>query len=134
MTPQPWIAALTVLGFILTAGGLIAAYLSAKRQPGLEEKRIEKSQELSKAYMAEIAELTRQQSDGAVGYMINVRYHALYAENQLIRPTIESIEYLAAEDSKRLIEMILVSTRGNLIWAGVGLMLSSAASLWSVFI
>lgn len=132
------VAFLSIVGFVVTAGGIVAAYRSAKRALANEDRRVEMSERLQREEHAEHEALRAEKLEKSVedseAEAINARYESYYSEAGLVRPTLEALGHLAAYESKRLAVDVLVSTRGNLIWAGVGLLISTGASVWSLFI
>jgi len=59
----------------------------------------------------------------------DVRFHA----EGLVRPTLDNIELLPMYESLRLLSVILKSAKGDLLAAGAGVVVSTAASLGSLF-
>ena len=129
------VAVLIVVGFLLTAGNLVAAFLSVRKQVFKEEKRIVDSKALAEEEHAEMDARTPEQgADAAFSAAIHEKYRIRYDERDLIRPNMGNLAYLSAYEAKRIVEMSLDSTRGNLIWAGVGLLVSTVAGVWSIWV
>lgn len=128
---NPWrlpLALLTGVGALVTILGLLAAYQSARRQAQAAGKRISDSQRLAAAEKREHDRRADQSLE------INAHYENIYAVSDLIRPSYGNASYLAALESKRLLSLILDATRGNLLWAGAGLIISSAASITGLLV
>jgi hypothetical protein len=104
MDARLWIAVLIVVGFALTASNGVGAFLSAKRRLGRLGQRISSSQK----YIAE-------QSDAPVS------------------PGMTSIDF-SAHEAVEVVLHALQSSRTNLTLAGVGLLISTVASLMALFV
>lgn len=127
------IAALYVLGLVLTVAGLALAYLGARKQLKLEDRRIDESRQLAGEERAAMDARKPEQVTAEYSATIYERFEAQYAARDLIRPTYDNLPYLAAFEARRLAGIILDGSRGNLSWAGVGVILSTAASVWSLW-
>ncbi|WP_431221310.1 hypothetical protein [Leifsonia xyli] len=141
----------TIVGFLFTAGGLVAAYVSARRQVKKERNRVGAIEKLTGDEIAEqraandeaqarrargefpshveLSDWTRQLSEERVA-----RYERQHAELGSTRASWASQPFLAAHESVRVAGLVLDSTRSALILAGVGLVISTAASVGSLFL
>ncbi|WP_426520994.1 hypothetical protein ACPPVQ_09680 [Diaminobutyricibacter sp. McL0618] len=129
------VAGLIVVGFLLTAGNLLGAFVSVRKQVSTEEQRISDSKALSEDERADMAARTAEQErDVEHSGAIQEKYNTLYDQRGLIRPSYDNLVYLSAYESKRIVGLTLDSTRDNLIWAGVGLFVSTIAGVWSLWL
>jgi len=65
---------------------------------------------------------------------IHEKYRLLYEQRGLIRPNNGNLAYLPAFEAQRIVGLTLDASRDNLIWAGVGLLVSTAAGVWSLWL
>lgn len=126
------LAIATVLGFALTAGNIIAAYVGARKQLATEDERIATAGRLFTEEMAELKALSERTAETSTA--LHAKYKALYESHGLVRPSYDNLADLSAYESRRLVGVLLTASRGNLIWAGVGLLISTVASVVSLFI
>lgn len=120
---EPWRTILllaTVGGALLAAGGLIAAYRSAKREYKAAGVRVEAMGQLMKRLEAD-----------PKGDM--EAYRREFAEHDLEMPTWGNLVQLALFESRRLFGNIAAGSRSQLIVAGSGLLLSTFASAASLY-
>lgn len=62
------------------------------------------------------------------------KYRLLYEQRGLIRPNYGNLAYLPAYEAQRIVGLTLDASRDNLIWAGVGLLVLTAAGIWSLWL
>lgn len=62
------------------------------------------------------------------------KYRLLYEQRGLIRPSNSNLAYLPAYEAQRVVGLTLDASRNNLLWAGVGLLISTAAGIWSLWL
>jgi hypothetical protein len=145
MTDLAWTVTLTsgtVVGFLLTVGGIVAAFAGAKRQVSRAGGRIRRIEELMAEEVAATKTYWSEHTRGEGEFTsfaaeipeIEERFEHLYSKEGLVRPTLSRIELLAPLESVRLLNIILDSSRVNLFWAGIGVLLLSAASAVSLFV
>lgn len=125
----------TIAGFLVTVGGLVAAYLGARREYRDSKARVDKMQELAEA---ELADNPPPPSPGDAEVLIFMgaddKWDAIYAEHDLTRPTYDNTVFLAAYESRRLLGLVLNSTRRDFLVAAFGLLISTAASVGSIYL
>lgn len=124
------LVALTLIGSGLTIWGLVSAYFNARREVSRAGDRIETGKRLAAEEQAAIDALSIRTEQSTSE--IHARFERKYAEHGIVRPSRAESSYLAAHETKRLVGLLLDSTRSNLIWAGVGLVLSTIASAASL--
>ncbi|MGO4594018.1 hypothetical protein AB4Z18_09375 [Leifsonia sp. 2TAF2] len=130
-----WIAAaMTVVGFLLTAGNLVAAFLGVRRQVSVEETRIRDSEALAEQESTEMAARTPAEITAEGSAAVHEKYRLLYEQRGLIRPNHGNLVYLPAYEAQRIVGLTLDASRDNLLWAGIGLLVSTAASVWSLWL
>lgn len=130
-----WIVAgLTVVGFLLTAGNLLAAFLGVRRQVTVERTRISDSEALAAQERAEMDSRAPAQITAEVSAAIHEKYRLLYEQRGLIRPNYGNLAYLPAYEAQRIVGLTLDASRDNLVWAGVGLLVSTGAGIWSLWL
>ncbi len=61
-------------------------------------------------------------------------WDAVYARHDVVRPSYGNLTQLAARESERLLDAVLRATRGDVLIALTGLLLSTAGSVWSLFL
>ena len=131
-----WIvSALTVTGFSLTAGGLISAFFSARRRIAVEAGRVKEMRRLAAEEAAEMKARTPDEERSPLfSSAIHARYDGLYAESGLFRPSKGNLAHMPALEAQRLLRLVFQSSRLDLGWAGLGLLLSTVASVWSLWL
>lgn len=122
---------LTLIGSGLTIWGLVSAYFNARSEVSRAGDRIETGKKLAAQEQAAIEALTVIRTQQATSE-IHSRFERKYAEHDLVRPSRAESPYLAAHETKRLVGLLLDSTRSNLVWAGVGLLISTLAAAASL--
>jgi hypothetical protein len=129
------LAVATVLGFVITSAGLIAVFVSARREYREAGARIETMRRLAREEKAEHNLVDGQAANaGDLNSEINARYEVIYANHDLVRPSLGLVGYQSAHESQRLLGLVLDSTRRDFAIAIVGLLVSTVASVWSLFI
>jgi hypothetical protein len=128
------VAGLVVVGFLLTAANLVAAFDSVRKQVSAEEKRIADSKALAQQERDEDLARPKERVTEESSTALHEKYIQLYKARGLIRPQMDNLAYLAAYEAKRIVGLTLDSTRDNLIWAGIGLMVSTVAGVWSFWL
>jgi hypothetical protein len=71
---------------------------------------------------------------GAENDRINKEFEVRYAERDLLRPSFDSLVYLAVHESQRLMTLVLKSSRRDFGVAIIGVVVSTVASAWSLYI
>lgn len=150
MDPRTWLVIATAAGFFITIGGLVAAWLGARREYHDATRRIDKMAELAAAEKAESdARHERYQASLPTDLEERIAYNATYsaegdernaywtdeyAKWDLVRPSIRHSTSLAAYESKRLLGLVLNSTRRDFLIAAFGLLVSTGASVGSLYL
>lgn len=135
MDLRTWLVIATIAGFAITVGGLVAAYIGARREYIDAAKRVDKMEELAKAELADHPPPPEALDDASLLFFgADEKWDAIYAEHDLTRPTYENTVYLAAFESRRLLGLVLNSTRRDFLVAAFGLLISTAASVGSLFL
>lgn len=127
MDLRTWLVIATIVGFLITIGGLVAAWFSARREYNDAEVRIDNLERLNRE------ERTEERGDEPAEER-HARWTAEYQEHDLIRPTRDNVPYIAAYESRRLLGLVLKSTRRDFLVAAFGLLVSTAASVGSLFL
>lgn len=134
----------TIVGGIVTAWGVIGGLFTARRELNAAEERIGTMQRLMAQESEESAAHRKEHSDGLYAAPWDMRQfldapeevaaasEARFAEAGIVRPELSKIELLPMHESVRLLRIIFSSARGDLITAGVGLVISTAASALSL--
>lgn len=126
---------LTVLGFLITVGGLIAAWVGARREYDDAQTRVDKMEGLAKAELEDVPPPPGGPDRLLIPIMgADDRWDAIYAENGLTRPTYNNTVFLAAYESRRLLGLVLNSTGRDFLIAAFGLLVSTGASVGSLFL
>lgn len=118
----------TVIGAAMTAAGLIRVFIDARREYENAGRRIETMQRLASEEEVESEGVT-----GDEACAIHAKYIQLYKAHDLVRPDFGNVAYLSAFESKRLMGLVLRETKGDFALAVIGLVVSTAAgvaSLW----
>ena len=123
----------TVVGFLITAYGLIQAYRGAVRQVGVSDERLRESKRLFAEWRAETAALGRQFTE-AQSEEMNARYAALFEERGLLTPSFGNAPFQAAFEARHAVRQAVEGARANLLWAGLGLVILTTASAWSLYV
>lgn len=124
----------TVLGFVITILGLVAAWYSARKEFDHAQARIDKMEELAKAELEDNPPPPGDRSSMILFMGRDEKWDAIYAQNGLTRPTYDNTVFLAAYESRRLLCLVLNSTRRDFLIAVGGLLISTAASVGSLFL
>ena len=123
------------MGFGVTVGGLVAAYVGARREYRDSEARVVLMQELAEA---ELADHPPPSSSGDAEVLLFMgaddKWDAIYAQHGLTRPTYDNTVFLAAYESRRLLGLVLNSTKRDFLVAAGGLLVSTAASVGSLYL
>lgn len=123
----------TVLGFLITVIGLVAAWYNARKQYDEAKTRIDDLERLGEQERAE----AKAHQDAATREESQARYDRWtleYERHDLIRPTYSNLPYISAYESRRLLGLLLESTRRDFLVAAFGLLVSTAASVGSLFV
>jgi hypothetical protein len=134
---EPWrtiLLVFTIFGFLVTVGGLVAAYRSARREYSDAADRITLMRDITKREQQSHAALEPGPDLDIRNEAINQEYEQIYAKNDLVRPSYDNIVYLAQYESQRLLGMVLNGTRRDFLIAGVGLLVSTVASSGSLYL
>ncbi|MCJ1710367.1 hypothetical protein MT344_04110 [Clavibacter michiganensis subsp. phaseoli] len=122
---------LTLLGFALTAGGLLEAALGARRTLKQEEGRVAKLKELDDAEEAERKTLP-EDAEGAEAFY--AKWTAEYAKHGLTRSSMGNMTDIPFIESARVVGLVLGSTVRGAWTAAAGLVVSTGASIWSFWL
>lgn len=133
MDLRTWLVILTVAGFVITVGGLVAAWIGARREYDDASRRIDKMEELSRGERADQPENRRSETTEEATAR-HERWTAEYAKHGLTRPTYDNMVFLAAYESRRLLGLVLKSTGRDFLVAAFGLLVSTGASVGSLFL
>jgi len=125
---------MTVIGFLLTAGNLLAAFVGVRRQVAVERTRIRDSEALATQERTEMDNRPPAEITAEASAAIYEKYRLLYEQRGLIRPSNSNLAYLPAYEAQRVVGLTLDASRDNLLWAGVGLLVSTAAGIWSLWL
>lgn len=132
MDLRAWLVILTVVGFLITIGGLIAAWVGARREYRDAETRIDNLERLGEAERADGRE--NRSDTEAQSKARHEKWDAEYAKHDLIRVTYDNLPYIAAYESRRLLGLVLNSTGRDFLVAAFGLLVSTGASVGSLFL
>ncbi|MFJ3426248.1 hypothetical protein [Leifsonia aquatica] len=128
------VAGVTVIGFLLTAGNLLAAFFGVRRQVTTERTRIRDSEVLAAQERAEMDNRAPAEITAEASAAIHEKYRLQYEERGLVRPNNSNLAYLPAYEAQRVVGLTLDASRDNLLWAGVGLLVLTAAGIWSLWL
>jgi len=127
MTTASLLAIATILGAALSIYGLVAAYFDAARELRSAEARVAVATRLLESaqdYQSS-SDLSREEFDA--------EQNREYEAHSIEKPTYGNMPYLALIETRRLLSLLFAATRGNLITAGIGLIVSTLASVGSLF-
>lgn len=130
----------TLLGAALTVYGLIRALVEARKEATAAERRVQVMKELADEEKQEHEAVARRREAGddfdmgAENERINQAFTEKYAEHDIIRPSMGNVAHLAAYESRRLLSLVLGSTRRDFTVAIVGVVVSTAASAASLYV
>jgi len=137
---------LTILGALATVWGVVGGYYAAKREVRKAEERNDKMRTLLDQESEHRVRFQAERGMDLIPIPADFREfldappevagpsEERFAEAGLTRPTLSRIELLSMQESVRLLRIILDSARGNLITAGLGLVLATVASAWSLYL
>jgi hypothetical protein len=118
----------TIMGFLLTVGGLIAAFISAAKE--VEASGIRYLKSLRLAAEEKLANQNRLKADpSSSGIDMNHEFIRRYSAEGLIRPSFGNFTYVPALEARRLLKLTLQGARVNLVVDGIGLTVSTAATV-----
>ncbi|MBF4621512.1 hypothetical protein [Clavibacter sp. VKM Ac-2542] len=123
---------LTLLGFVLTAGGLIEAAVQARRTLTREALRVRKFHELGEAEQTALEsgpDPTDSQWDQHVA-----QWEAEYRRHDLLRPSFDASAIAPLYEAERVVRLVLGSTVAGTVTALIGLLIGTLASVWSLWI
>ncbi|UKF32460.1 hypothetical protein [Clavibacter phaseoli] len=123
---------LTVLGFILTTGGLLGAAIQARRVLKLEAVRIDCFHALGEAEKAE-REGAQDETDAEYDETIE-KWEAAYRVHGLLRPSYDNMNAAPLFEAERVVRLVLGSTTMGTLVALSGLLVGTTASVWSLWI
>ena len=124
---------MTVLGFALTSGGLLAAVISAFREVEASRLRIWKSMRLAAEERCAIAAEQKRNPHSTLTDTTHT-FMRRYAADKLIRPNYNNVIYIPALEARRLVKLTLQGAVVNLVVAGIGLAVSTAASIIALIV
>lgn len=154
------IAALYVVGFALTGWGLFNAVIATQRDIIKAKDRIPQLERLEARQRAESQQLQQKQDADREARVetnggrqlspqeheaweaewkpafaeMHARHDAEHAEHGLARATLHNLPRLAQYESQWLLQRILDSNRWNLVLVGSGLVVTTIASVTSLFL
>lgn len=139
---QATLLTLTIVGFVVTAFGLWRIYRDARNEARAAQQRLKLMPELLEWERAIDARLkARFEAQGLSPASIDaglnasrVVWDSVYARHGVVRPSYETLTELAARESQRLLDAVLLATRGDVAIALSGLSLSTIASACSLFL
>lgn len=134
---RSWLVVATIAGFLITLGGLVAAWVSARREYRDAQRRADKLEELSAEEKAEGAAMSEDPNHPRWSVPAEDRHAewaARFAAHDLIRPNLGNMAFIAAYESRRLLGLVLKSTGREFLVAAFGLLISTAASVGSLFL
>lgn len=134
---RSWLVVATIAGFLITLGGLTAAWIGARREYKDAQTRIDWLEKLSAEEKAEGAAMTADPTHPrwqVPGEERNAEWAVKFAEHDLIRPNYGNLAFIAAYESRRLLGLVLSSTGRDFLVAAFGLLVSTAASVGSLFL
>ncbi len=102
------------------------------RDPALD--RLDKMRELGEAEEADSSAAAKHAETTEDVQARHARWTSEYERYGLVRPTWENMVLLAAHESQRLLGLVLNSTRRDFLLAGFGLLVSTGASIGSLFL
>jgi hypothetical protein len=127
--------AITIAGALLALGGIVAALFSSTVHEGEVNTRSATRGRLASEEKGERDQLDPHRADAAERSAEHVaRWEARYAAHQIVRPANGNLGDLAALEGKRLQLDGLGKTRWELALAGVGVILSTAGSILSLYV
>jgi len=133
-TMQIVMLVLTLAGAGIAAWGLVSAYMGTRSQTSAANERIETRTRLQAEEKAEHAQIdTSIRNAGDLNKAIFDKYEALYSTQSIVRPTRANLPDLAALEAQRLQLDGVGSTRQGLVVAAVGLVISTAGGVLSLF-
>lgn len=122
------------VGFILTAWGLIGAFLAARRDLVLSEEMFQRDESIQAEEIVEAeAGIGRGWSLDEQREIID-RYRARHDANGWPRPSGYSEGARSGAEAIYILRKLLIAARNNLILAGIGLLVSSVASIVALFV
>ncbi|MGO4300405.1 hypothetical protein [Leifsonia sp. RAF41] len=137
MDLRAWLVVATIAGFLITLGGLVAAWVSARREYADAQRRIDKMKELGEAEKAENDAIAADPSHprrAVPADQRNAEWTAKFTEHDLVRASWGNLSFIAAYESRRLLGVVLKSTGREFVVAAFGLLISTAASVGSLFL
>lgn len=153
------VAALYVLGLVFTGWGLFNAVITTQRDLITAKQRIHTLERLDVKHKAEralvdselsverdafYASLNRDPLPGdhkawderqrARLDVLTAQHDAEYVRLDLVRATLGNLPRLAQYESQWVIQRLIDSNKINLVLLGVGIVMSTIASIWSLFL
>lgn len=140
---------LTVGGAVVTIWGFVEGYRGARREYAEAQRRIDALERLSalsraeheprmEAYRAALRAADDRSAVEALHKGLNDQrnsaFDAVYRSHGLSRTTAGNLTFIAAYESRRLLGLVLDSTGRDFLIAGIGLVISTVASAWSLFL
>jgi hypothetical protein len=132
----------TVLGCALTVLGLVNAYRSAKNQLDVATERLRRTEELMEVEDKELKDFQAKTGDWMnlespsefyFNPEIGARSEARFQAAGLDRP-VSNLETLPLLEMRRFLGEVFAKSRNDLLTAGLGLIVSTAASAVSLFV
>lgn len=127
---------LTIVGAGVTIYGLSAAYRSAKSEHAEAGRRLARLRELAAAEQVESERIGKRGDEETVvaHAALHAKYEGLFAAEGYTRPSYDTLPYLAQHESQHLLGRVLQETRRDFVIAGIGLVISTVASVWSLYL
>lgn len=153
------VAALYIIGLVLTGWGLFNAVISTQRDIIEAKDRIPRLARLEEKQRAESAQLSQEKNEDRAALVaekggqlstdehaawdekwkpsfdeLHARHDEEHAEQDFVRATLDNLPRLAQYESQWLLQRILSSNRWNLVLVGSGLVVTTLASVAALFL
>ncbi len=150
------IVMLYVVGALATVGGLVKAFVDTRRDLRAAEQRIVDMEELRTRPRPDLYAIEMEAhaaASAAEGGQVSAETHERlnaeatqrsqdqaererpeYAARELVRPEAGNMHVLALHESQWLLNKIVRSNVSNGVIVGVGLLATTVASIWSLFV
>ena len=151
-------ASLHIVGLVLTGWGLVSAIIATQRDilsardriddlASLRDQQRAESKALDAKYRSDREEALRSadraegeraakrldEENSIAGTALNMRYKELYRSKDLVYPQYDIMDQLALHESQWLLRRILDSNKVNAALVGGGLVVTTIASIISLF-
>lgn len=126
------IVVLVIVGAGITIYGLAKAYIDARRQVSKEQGRIDRTQALMARERTALNSIPNDREHEAERNEAQAMWNGLYAAEGLQRASWANLSQLSQFETLRLVRELLMGARTNLLIAGFGVLVSTAASVWDI--